>query len=93
MESRGRRQQCTEWPQIQIQVFHRQPVLGTQTSHAFVKDHERGTEALLLLFGEVALVDPVERLAFHELTQQFHKRENQPDQVPFRCVRVGADPV
>ena len=56
-----------------------------------MEDHEGGAQPLFLLLGEVTLVDAVQRLALHELPQQFDQGEDKPDQVPFDGVRVGAD--
>ena len=79
-------------PEVEVEVLHRQSVLGAQGAHAVVAQHECRSEAFFLLVGEVSLVDAVQGLSFHELAQQFHESEDEPDEVRFDGVAVGADP-
>lgn len=82
-------QQRSQRPEVQVQVLGPQSVAVTQFGHTVVEEHQGEPDPLFLVLAQVALVDTAQRLAFHELAQQFDDRQDQLDQVALD--RVGLE--
>ena len=62
-----------------------------QLLHAAVELHERPPQALDLLLGQPAAVDPAQRLALHQLPQQLDDRQHELGEALLDRLRVGVD--
>src|SRR5215211_5123829 len=88
-----RRQQPTEGTQVDVEVLGGKPIPALQVLHRLFQMHQPEPEALDLLFGEVPLVKPAQRLGFHELANQFDYRQDQLEKVPLDGLRIGLEPL
>src|SRR3954464_5934069 len=85
-------QEPSQWPQIEVQVFLLQSEALPQLLHPLLEQHERLAEALHLVVRERAALDPPQRLALHELTQELHQGEHELSQPSFHVVPVRLHP-
>lgn len=69
-----------------------QPEVLAQPGHLFLQRHQRHADPLDLLLGEVAEVDPAQRLAFRQLPKQLDGGEHQAGQPPLDGVPVNGEP-
>src|SRR3954466_13491644 len=85
-------EQAAEWPEVEVEVVLGEPELVAQLRHPLVELHERAAEALDLLFGQAAGVDPAQRLALHQLAQELDDGQHELRQALLDRLRVGVDP-
>src|SRR6201991_4071901 len=70
-----------EGAEVEVQVAQCQAVAAAQVRHRRVEPEQRLPERLDLVVAEVALVDPAQRLPFHQLPDQLDDGEDELEQV------------
>src|SRR5207248_9607490 len=70
-------EQVAQRPEMHVQLRVREPEDVLELGHPLLEQHERLAEAVDLLLGERAVVDPAQRLSLHQLAQEFDQRQNE----------------
>src|SRR6185312_6934917 len=87
-----RSDQSPQRPEVEIQVLVLDFEGLLQLRHPLLQQHEGLAQALDLVRGQRAAVDPAQRLALHQLTQQLDQSEDQLRQPFLETLAVGVDP-
>src|SRR5881227_358253 len=84
--------QPAQRPEVEVEVLVLEPELVLELLHPLLEQHERLAEPLDLVGRERAALDPPERLALHQLTQQLDQREHELGQALLEAFAVRVEP-
>src|SRR5215216_3370821 len=85
------RQERTERPEIDVEVFRCQVEMLTQFGHLFFQQHQRCANSFDLFVRQVTPLDSANRLTLHELPKKLDQRQDQAHQSLFHRGGIGVD--